>query len=540
MLDRLDTMRGLDQNGNNTEKPQLYGTIHVPYATGDVMYACSQRYPDVSFTYDHVTATIFYHNRDKVISQETVVDGAAPVSVPTPSYSDAQYVYTFAGWSSSNNDIVEENILLGVKIDKHVYAAYSKVIKAYRVRFYNGNTLLQTVTVNAGSNATYTGETPISPDEGFVFESWSPLPENILADTDCYAQFRDTNSPLRQYLAANTRSYSSDTLSKVGAYAFIYRNKLTSFAAPATVIEESAFYGCSALEVVDLTSTAPVTIGNAAFTTASSLTHLIIRSESVATLASGYCFHSTMIERGEGGIYVPDNMVEAYKTATNWSTFAKNIFPISAYPITDFSTIKDSWAEIFAAEENGTYSTKYAVGDTKSLEVGGKTVYMMIAGFNKDTLSSDHSSKAKISWVNMTSYGSRNINSTNDGWAGMEARTWLRETVFPAIQSIVRDKIAAVDKTYRVRSSSVDETRTIEDNLWLLSAKEVNDASYAESDGVVYSDLFTSNYSSRATGYAYVLRTMSQYGSFADIRSDGIIEWGYNGQNYAIRFGFCT
>lgn len=42
-------------------------------------------------------------------------------------------------------------------------------------------------------------------------------------------------------------------------------------------------------------------------------------------------FTNTLIASGTGFIYVPDALVESYKTATNWSTYADQILPLSEY-----------------------------------------------------------------------------------------------------------------------------------------------------------------------------------------------------------------
>ena len=72
-----------------------------------------------------------------------------------------------------------------------------------------------------------------------------------------------------------------------------------------------------------------------------SLTKLIIRNmPTIPTLESNafdYCYHftgttsSTYNPQGlkDGRIYVPDDKVDALKTATNWSTYADIIVPLS-------------------------------------------------------------------------------------------------------------------------------------------------------------------------------------------------------------------
>lgn len=64
-------------------------------------------------------------------------------------------------------------------------------IARYKVYFYNGDTLLQTVdNISYGGTATYTGETPELTNGNFT--GWSPLPSNITTHTSCYAQFEST------------------------------------------------------------------------------------------------------------------------------------------------------------------------------------------------------------------------------------------------------------------------------------------------------------------------------------------------------------
>ena len=49
----------------------------------------------------------------------------------------------------------------------------------------------------------------------------------------------------------------------------------------------------------------------------------------MCTLANTNAFTNTPIESGTGYIYVLDELVDSYKSATNWSTYAEQIKPIS-------------------------------------------------------------------------------------------------------------------------------------------------------------------------------------------------------------------
>lgn len=53
----------------------------------------------------------------------------------------------------------------------------------------------------------------------------------------------------------------------------------------------------------------------------------------VPTLSNTNAFAGTPIGRGTGYIYTPDNLVNSFKSASNWSTFASVILPISQMPI---------------------------------------------------------------------------------------------------------------------------------------------------------------------------------------------------------------
>ena len=71
-------------------------------------------------------------------------------------------------------------------------------------------------------------------------------------------------------------------------------------------------------------------IGSSAFYNCSALTEVIIRTTSkVCTLSNKNAFTSTPIASGTGYIYVPDDLVSSYKSATNWRTYANQIKGLS-------------------------------------------------------------------------------------------------------------------------------------------------------------------------------------------------------------------
>jgi hypothetical protein len=62
------------------------------------------------------------------------------------------------------------------------------------------------------------------------------------------------------------------------------------------------------------------------------LTTVILRVNKVCTLANVSAFNNTPIKNGSGYVYVPSALVDSYKAASNWSTYAAQIRAIEDYP----------------------------------------------------------------------------------------------------------------------------------------------------------------------------------------------------------------
>ena len=397
--DYLDTMRGLDESGGNLDNAVVSGTITgLGTITGAWLAQMYERYPNITIEFEHISSNLYYYtyNGSELLYTETITDGGDGTYTGQPTrQADDRYTYTFAGWTTTPNTNVEENATKHVTANRNVYAAYEAEGQKYTVWFNNyisanGSSItLQTVTdVLYGGTAVYTGETPVHYEgaENFEFIGWSPSNENITGNTNCYAQYRDLRSPLIQYLAGTLEEYSSDTnTDKIAEYGLSYLDNLKTVVAPVTEIEAYGFRNNNSLLSVDLINSSPVTIwGNGI--SVPTLQSLILRSTSLSTLSNINAINPSKITAGVGGIYVPSTLLSSYKSASNWSTYAENIYPIDSYPITDFSTISDSWEQIIASIDNQTYSTKYNLGDTKKININGYDVYAQIVAFDTDVL----------------------------------------------------------------------------------------------------------------------------------------------------------
>lgn len=227
----LDTMRGLDEAGNNTDMAQVSGSISVDTVTGAQLAEITSKYPDIKVAYQHVTSNLYFYNEDgsTLLYTQAIVDGGNGTysgSTPTKT-STAQYTYSFAGWAKKPGGAADSTALQAVTADRSVYAAFTATIRRYTVKFYNGSTLLQTVSnVAYGGSATYTGDTPVSSEgsaEDYPFEGWQPTGKNIMGNTSCYAQF---GSPLEvkeitdswETIIANIDNGTYKTKYKIGNY----------------------------------------------------------------------------------------------------------------------------------------------------------------------------------------------------------------------------------------------------------------------------------------------------------------------------------
>lgn len=210
---------GIDENGANTDVMWIDGTCYVDELTGAEYANIKSLFPYLDITYGALTTQLIFMNDDGTyeISRQTIRnggDGSYSGTTPTKT-STAQYDYAFAGWSLTKNGEPNDNALKRVEADRKVYASYTKKIRSYTVRFYNGSTLLQTSTAQYGSNVTYTGSTPVNNSTGntsdFKFSGWKPSPSNITGPTDCYAQFYDMRAITDTWNTIISRSILHET-----------------------------------------------------------------------------------------------------------------------------------------------------------------------------------------------------------------------------------------------------------------------------------------------------------------------------------------
>lgn len=121
--------------------------------------------------------------------------------------------------------------------------------------------------------------------------------------------------------SAMTNAEIGDCVTSIGKQAFLQCTSLTSANIPSgvTSIDEGAFSSCISLSSITIPS-GVTNIGEAAFFLCDSLTNVTIHATTPPTLGN-----MAFLRTNDCPIYVPCESVDAYKSATNWSTYASRI-----------------------------------------------------------------------------------------------------------------------------------------------------------------------------------------------------------------------
>lgn len=212
-------------------------------------------------------------------------------------------------------------------------------------------------------------------------------------------------------------------------------------------------------------------------------------------------------------------------------------------------TIRDSWDEIIANINNGTYADKYKIGDTKALDLGSEgVVEMQIVAFDADELA-EGGGKAAITWISKQllktpCHMNRDTGASHQGgWGISEMRIYLKMKIRPLIPKNVRNAIKSVKK-YSLYKNETGRFPSVED-VWIPSYREIFGGSSFERSGAEYSAFFC-DYASRikcnADGSAvwWWLRSASTRNGFYSVYTDGSYS-NYNASNTGgVALGFCT
>ncbi|MCD7918655.1 MAG: CotH kinase family protein [Clostridiales bacterium] len=558
MYDLLDTMRGLDESGNNVDSPQVSGYVYVDSLTGAQLAEMLERYPDVAVVYSHITSYVYFYNYDgsSLLYTVAVSDGADVSSPGSPSRSStAQYSYTFVGWSySMDATSADSDALTAVTADRTLYAAYSRTVRTYTVYFYNGSTLLQTVTgVAYGGSATYTGDTPVSEDdEEAEFEGWSPSPTNITGNTTCYAQFsssvedaeiEDDWETILANIEAGTATYAVGNYKELdlgdeGTVTMQIVGKGKDTLADGTGTATYSWISKELLATSHRMNPSLVTEYDYKEQTATTSTN---SNTSVSANSTKTTSFRTYIQAAE--VAQITNVVTATADGTLTITYAGLSSTYGTLTVTVNGT---AIVEDYASTTAVTYDVEMASGDVVTI-VAEYTSAAVSSSYASIKMHSTGTFTLTTSCNNvMSRYTSGYTSGTGGigGWGESEMRTYLQETIKPLIPSEVQAGIKTVTKSQTAYDTSGSSyTQTTEDDVWIPDYTEVYGTNGTNG---TYKAIYNSNdsrikYKSGATSATYWwLRRANNTSSFANILTSGAYNHNYANYSYGVALGFCT
>lgn len=475
LLDKLDTMRGLDESGNNVETAQVSGTIHTSSLTGAQIASFNERYPYLTVKADYAESVLTYMSYDGASTIKTVVclngvpQEAAP-SVPTrANSSDGHYSYTGIGWNTEmDSQTADPSAIKDVIADRTVYAAYTWTVRTYTVYWQNAGSTIETDTnVPWGTVPHYDGSTPTK--DGQTSTGWLPDPTQPITGNTTF---------VAQYLPVYTVTFKNDT-------------------------------GSTTLDTQQVRQGDTATYGG---TTPTS-------SEDASLAFLGWATSAN------------SHKADAVLTNVQSSMIVYAAFESAV----EVAEITDDWDTIIANIDNGTYSTKYKIGNYKPLNAGdwdgnATTLNMQIVAFDQDVDANGNTvpitfiSKELIpnSWAisNYTIFPVCLSNITGK----------MPQTVLSRVNSVIKDRASS--------SSLVSETV----KFWIPSAKEVGYGKYAK-----YQELSTHDYAMfknnenrikthNSSNEKWQLRSVDKNGDLIAINANGGMMTST--KNYYV-LGFC-
>ena len=160
----------------------------------------------------------------------------------------------------------------------------------------------------------------------------------------------------------------------------------------------------------------------------------------------------------------------------------------------DSHFITDSWDTIIANIDNGTYLTKYEVGDYKPIDLGSTygVANMQIVAMDADELVGGgyapltFLSKEQLNQVSKMNSAATNVN----GYPATDImKPLLNNTLYPLLPTNIKNRIQTVNKTYY--DYTTNSTLTTTEKIWIPSRREMFGGTSYETSGVMYTSFFT-------------------------------------------------
>ncbi len=343
--DDLDTMKGIDENGNNVENAVVQGTINVPYAQDTRIEEVKARYNEIAIAADLKIDTLNVTNNGTYTAEEghayspvnvnVYVIGPDEIAMGAPGGEVILHCNTIGDYAFAGRNITSVYSDTVDNIGGNVFAYCPNTVKLHL-------TNLALIDYYDNSNKTFGSRISEA-----ILPNLTSLGAHVFRDstnlTNLYIpNLQKIKCTYTFYNCSKLTSFHTNAVSWSGSmdYTFYGCSKLVTVVMPKynSYINSAAFDNCYALTAIDMGAITRIagnggTVHN--FQNCNKLETIIIRkTDAICTLsdASDINFKSSpFASTGTGGtLYVPQALVESYQNATNWSTLLSHnqILPI--------------------------------------------------------------------------------------------------------------------------------------------------------------------------------------------------------------------
>lgn len=152
--------------------------------------------------------------------------------------------------------------------------------------------------------------------------------------TSCYYMFNSGTIIKELDLSNLDTSICNNMQGMFGGCTYLKNINLSNVDTHLVSTMAAMFANCKSLQKLDISSFTSEKLTNNInmLNGCSNLSTLIINNNKLFKMTNVSMVSNTPIASGTGYVYVPDDMVETYKSATNWSVYADQIKPIGELP----------------------------------------------------------------------------------------------------------------------------------------------------------------------------------------------------------------
>ena len=330
-LEKLTSMRGLDENGNNMEQAQVSGYIHMDAAVANhvaVIEEAKSKYPSLTIEYDEVRNFIvrFYNGETLLETHKDVPFGASVTytgATPTKEAADETEEWRFMGWSEDNS-YVDRDMDCQAEFANVAFDTIRLVERTLSGEYENDRVTTIGEKVFFGCKLT-----------GLSFQ-------NVVGNIPCIfsTDYNTANRLLKNISFPNADGNVEDYAFQDAPLENIHLPKIKAL----------GYYSMSGVAATFVDFPELENFGAHASFWTTNLTTLVLRREMVVGTYSINSIILPKMEAGTGWIYVPRSVVDQYKSATVWSAWGDQYRALEDWTVDGTITGELDWDKINGGE----------------------------------------------------------------------------------------------------------------------------------------------------------------------------------------------